>query len=108
MRRAGPPPERAGSDARAALARLEPPEGALQTFPDTDRYRCRFTIGSSSSDRVYMVSFDAAPRAGWWTCSCPGCVRHGSCKHLEAMGLRGRKSGKDLATLRRFGLAAGG
>lgn len=99
-----PPPALPG--AKQALARLEPPAGALQVFPDTERYKCRFTVGSSSSSRVYMISFDAAPNAGYWTCSCPGGISHGQCKHLDACGLRGRKHGKDLPTLRKLGLLA--
>ena len=79
---------------------LRPPVGALQTFSDTERYKCRFTIRSASSNSVYMVSFDAAPGAGYWVCSCRGAVAYGSCKHLEAMGKKGRKYGKDHETLR--------
>lgn len=68
------------------------PAAAVQTFPDSDRYKCRFTVRSESSNNLYMVSFDNA--GSFWTCSCRGNIRHGSCKHLEAMGLKGRKYGK--------------
>ena len=78
---------------------IKAPENAVETFPDTDRYKVRFTIRSESSSRLYMVSFDAAPGAGYWTCSCPGNLRYGHCKHLTAMGLKGRKFGKDLRTI---------
>ena len=87
-----------------ALARLEPPPGALEVLPDTDRYKCRYKVASESSGWIYMVSFDAALGAGYWVCSCPGCVTRGQCKHLTAAGLRGRAHGKDLPTLRALGL----
>ena len=70
-----------------------PPRGALQVLPNTDRYKCRFDIPSQSSGRIYRVSFDAA--GPYWVCSCPGNIRHGQCKHLDAMGVHGRKYGKD-------------
>lgn len=70
-------------------------KAALATFPDDERYKARFEIRSESSDRRYRISFDSASGAGYWTCSCPGNIRHGSCKHLESMGLRGRKFGRD-------------
>jgi hypothetical protein len=68
------------------------PSAAVETFPDSDRFKCRFTVRSETSNNKYMVSYDAA--AGWWTCSCRGNIRHGSCKHLESMGLKGRKYGR--------------
>lgn len=75
---------------------------ALDLLPDTDRFKCRFQIGSETSDRVYRISFDAAPGACYWVCSCPGNIRHGNCKHLRAMGLPGRKQGKSLEWVRKF------
>jgi len=83
-----------------SLAVIKPPTNALARHPDTDRYKCRFDIRSESSDRVYRISFDVAPGAGYWNCSCPGNLRHGNCKHLEAAGLRGRKYGKDTQTIK--------
>jgi hypothetical protein len=81
-----------------ALALIpEAADVALETHPDTPRFKCRFDIGSASSSRIYRVSYDAAPGAGYWTCSCPGNIRHGHCKHLEAMGLPGRKQKRTLA-----------
>jgi len=68
------------------------PSNAVETFPDTDKYKCRFNVRSASSNQLYRVSFDSA--GGYWTCSCRGNIRHGSCKHLEAMGLKGRKYGR--------------
>jgi hypothetical protein len=76
------------------------PHNALHILPDDTRYKCRFEVRSSSSDRVHRISFDAAPGAGYWMCSCPGAIRHGSCKHLEAAGLRGRKFGRDQKTIK--------
>lgn len=77
---------------------------AIEGLPDTERYKMRFTIGSASSNRVYMVSYDAAPNAMYWTCSCRGNISHGQCKHLTAMGLNGRRFGKNLADAKKYGL----
>ena len=65
---------------------------AVETLPDSDRYKCRFKVKSASSNQLYLISYDTS--AGWWTCSCRGNIRHGSCKHLEAAGLKGRKYGR--------------
>lgn len=66
---------------------------AVEVLPDSDRYKVRFKVRSSSSNQLYLVSYDNAPGAQYWTCSCRGNIRHGSCKHLEAAGLQGRKYG---------------
>ncbi len=76
----------------------------LEILPDSDRYKVRHKVKSSSTDDYYLVSFDAAPGAGYWVCNCRGYLRHGSCRHIEASGLNGRKLGKDFATLRALGL----
>jgi len=81
---------------------IKAPRHALRILPDDSRYKCRFEVKSSSSDRVHRISFDAAPGAGYWTCSCPGNIRHGSCKHLEAGGLQGRKFGRDQKTIKQL------
>ncbi len=69
------------------------PSQAVETLPDTDRYKCRFNVRSSSSNSIHRISYDAASGAGYWTCSCRGNIRHGSCHHLEDIGLKGRKYG---------------
>ena len=74
---------------------IKPPENAVEVLPDKGHYRCRFTVRSETSDRLYTVSFNASPNTGHWCCSCKGCVTHGDCKHLRAAGLRGRKHGKN-------------
>ena len=79
------------------------PSTAIQTLPDTDRHKCRFNVRSSSSNALHRISFDTAPGAGYWVCSCRGNIRHGSCHHLEELGLKGRKFGKDSKTLRLLG-----
>ena len=79
---------------------IKAPRHALRVLPDDNRYKCRFEVKSSSSDRVHRISFDAAPGAGYWTCSCQGGIRYGSCKHLEAAGLQGRKFGRDQKTIK--------
>lgn len=71
-------------------------KNAVQVFADTDRYKHRFTVRSESSNSLYMVSYDDAPEAKYWTCSCRGNISKGQCKHLTAMGLQGRKFGKNL------------
>lgn len=67
---------------------------AVEVLPDTDRYKCRVKVRSASSNSLYLVSYDAAPGAGYWTCSCRGNIAHGQCKHLTALGLKGRKYGR--------------
>lgn len=83
---------------------IKPPANAVQVYPDSTRYKCGYAVRSESSGQLYKISFDAADGAGYWTCSCRGNISHGSCKHLEAAGLRGRKFGKDVATLKALGL----
>lgn len=68
------------------------PSNAVEVLPDSDRYKCRFKVRSESSNNLYLISYDSGP--GYWTCSCRGNIRHGSCKHLEAAGLKGRKYGR--------------
>lgn len=67
---------------------------AVEVLPDSDRYKVRFKVRSGSSNKLYMVSYDNAPGAQYWTCSCFGNIRHGQCKHLTAAGLKGRKFGR--------------
>lgn len=64
------------------------PTGVRRIEPDDDRYKNKFQVNSATSNRVYRISYDAAPGAGWYTCSCRGNISHGSCKHLESIGLR--------------------
>jgi len=66
---------------------------AVEVLPDSDRYKVRFKVRSGSSNRLYLISYDNAPGAQWWTCSCRGNIRWGQCKHLTAAGLKGRKYG---------------
>ena len=68
------------------------PSNAVEVLPDSDRYKCRFKVRSSSSNRLHLISYDTA--VGSWTCSCRGNIRHGQCKHLTAAGLQGRKYGR--------------
>jgi hypothetical protein len=75
------------------IVKFRPPPGAEGT-PDTGsynggyRYKGGFLIPSSSGSRNYKISFDLAQLC--WTCSCPGCISHGQCKHLSSAGLKGR------------------
>jgi len=80
---------------RPTVVKFSTPEAAVATYPDSDRYKHRFDV-TGSSGRIYRVSYDDAPGAGYWTCSCPGNICHGDCKHLQACGLMGRKQAKTL------------
>jgi len=84
--------------------RPKTPPNALVTYPDGPRYKFGFGVASESSGRIYKISFDAAPGACWWVCSCPGCIRHGQCKHLTACGLQGRAGGHQTLFARKQGL----
>ena len=75
---------------------------AIAVHPDAGRYLCRFDIRSGSSNRIYRISYDSAPGSLCWKCSCPGNIRHGDCKHLQAMGLPGRRKGKSLEWARKL------
>jgi hypothetical protein len=66
---------------------------AVELLPDSDRYKVRFKVRSASSNNLYLVSYDNAPGAQYWTCSCRGNIRHGQCHHLSDLGLQGRKYG---------------
>jgi hypothetical protein len=68
----------------------------VERLPDNGRYIHCFLIPSESSSRLYKVSFDSAPGARWWTCSCRGNISHGNCKHLKSMGLMGRNDARCL------------
>ena len=81
----------------AALATFVPPRNAISVLPDSDRYKHRFEVAGSTG-RIYRVSYDSAPGAGYWVCSCPGNIGHGDCKHLQACGLQGRKQAKMLGS----------
>ena len=88
------------------IVKFRPPPGAEGT-PDTGsynggyRYKGGFLIPSSDGRRNYKISFDLAQLC--WTCSCPGCISHGQCKHLDAAGLKGRRYGKNLADAKKYG-----
>jgi len=69
------------------------PRNVVEVLPDTDRHIHRFKVRSASSNSLYLISFDKAPGAGYWTCSCRGNISHGQCKHLTACGLKGRQHG---------------
>lgn len=80
---------------------FEPPDSAVVKYPDTDRYKGGFAVRSQSSNNLYKMSYDTAQQC--WVCSCPGNIRHGQCKHLDACGLKGRKYGKNLLEGQRYG-----
>lgn len=85
------------------IVRFNPPKVAVRLFPDSERYKGGFGVRSESRDTIYKISFDAAKGAMWWTCSCPGCIRWGQCKHLTACGLKGRSSGHQLGEAKKYG-----
>lgn len=86
--------------------RPTPPSSAVAVYPDDARYKFGFGVASQSSGRIYKISFDAAPGALYWKCSCPGCITHGQCKHLDACGLQGRKYGKQIGFAKKHGFLA--
>ena len=89
----------------SAVVQFRPPANAVDTYPDTARYNGGVAIRSESSSSGYKISFDAAPGAMYWTCSCPGNIRHGDCKHLRAIGLKGRRYGAQREEAKKFGFA---
>lgn len=74
-----------------AISRIQ--QNAVEVLPDSDRYKVRFKVRSSSSNSLHLISFDNAPGAQYWTCSCRGNIRYGQCKHLTALGLKDRQYG---------------
>jgi len=68
----------------------------INLLPNNGRYLYCFLVPSESSNALYKVSFDSAPGARYWTCSCRGNIGHGKCKHLRAIGLMGRAATKGL------------
>jgi hypothetical protein len=85
------------------IIKFQKPSNAVRAFEDTPRYKGGFGVNSESSNAVYKISFDAAPGAMYWVCSCRGYIRWGQCKHLTACGLQGRKYGKQLADAKKYG-----
>lgn len=85
----------------ANLTTVRPPPGAVM-LPDEGRYKMRMDIPSSDGSRYYRVAYNIS---GWFCCSCRGCIRHGQCKHLSAMGLWGKlNADRALARAREIGL----
>lgn len=87
------------------IVKWQPPQHAVELYPDSKRYKGGFGVHSSSSNAIHKVSFDTAQIC--WVCSCRGCIRHGQCKHLDALGLKGRKFGRQLAEARKYGWLTG-
>ncbi len=63
------------------------PRGMAKVEPDDGRFVNKFHVNSASSDRVYRISYDKSPGAGWWICSCMAGISRGTCKHLTSIGL---------------------
>jgi len=86
-----------------SIVKFVPPRHATEVYPDSTRYKGGFGVRSESSGRIYKISYDCAGGAMYWTCSCPGNIRYGQCKHLSACGLKGRKHGANAGEARKFG-----
>lgn len=54
-------------------------------LPNNTLWQHRFTIKSSSSNRIYTIAQHIKGR--YWGCDCPGWKRHRKCKHLNEIGL---------------------
>lgn len=88
-----------------SVIKFTPPSNAIM-LPDQGQYKLRIKIPNSTGERYYMVSFLCGPNSNYFTCSCPGNLRHGQCKHLTSMGLWGRanpglalKKAKDIGLI---------
>lgn len=55
----------------------------LKVLPDNAGWKNRFEIKSASSNRLYTIA--QRKTGGGWGCSCPGWIRHRTCKHLKAI-----------------------
>ena len=88
---------------KTSIVKFCAPSNALIIFPDSERYKGGFGVRSESTNAIYKISFDSAPGAMYWTCSCRGCIRYGQCKHLTACGLMGRKYGRNIVDAEKFG-----
>lgn len=64
------------------------PPGSI-VLPDNKTYTNRFEIKSASSDAVYIIAHSKTGR--WWSCGCFGFIRWGHCRHLDALGLPGKR-----------------
>jgi hypothetical protein len=95
LEKAGHGPRRNAGETPADPARRPFRPSSRLAAPDDRRYKHKFEI-TGSTGRIYRLSYDDAPGAGYWTCSCPGNITHGDCKHLRACGLMGRKQSKAL------------
>lgn len=58
-----------------------------ERLPDNAAYTNRFYVRSESSGRLYTIA--QSKKGGWWSCGCPGWIRHKVCKHLTALQLPG-------------------
>jgi hypothetical protein len=56
---------------------------AAVVLDESKTHRHRLQIRSETSTRLYVVA--QLKTSGQWQCSCPGWIRHRSCKHLNAM-----------------------
>src|SRR5262245_26873418 len=95
---------RRNSTTPASLKALVPfrhPPSSIKRLPDSKRYNARFLVRSETTTNLYLISFDTAIVA--WVCSCPGGISRGQCKHLDAIGLKGRKFGRQLTDARKHG-----
>jgi len=78
---------RRSGNAETGMVIHRPPGSAI--LPDNSQYTNRFEIKSQSSNAIYTVAQSKSGR--WWSCSCPGWIRHRKCKHLTALGLPGKQ-----------------
>lgn len=84
------------------IVKFVPPNGA-PALPDLKQYKGRFQVKSASSHNLYTISYLTGPNSNYWVCSCRGCIGYGQCKHLTALGLKGRKYGPQIADGKKYG-----
>lgn len=73
-----------------------------ERLPDTEQVRYRFAVGSSSSDRTYIIGQNI--KHLFWSCSCPGWTRRKEryCRHLRALRLPGGEEPYDVEVVETF------
>jgi len=81
-----------GEETAMSELSLRIPESAK--LPDNAQYTNRFHVKSQSSNSLYVIAQSKSGR--WWSCSCPGWIRHRKCKHLATLNLPAYQQPKEV------------